>query len=302
MPAGENCQGCRNPAAFFISVDRASFTGKIRLSLLEKGADAFAIILAVVCLAPQFLYLLESCGIHGAGIAHDVELFLDHGDAQGGVGGNAAGHAISESFQFIRIHQVVEDAEVLGPAGVDGFSRKEHLLGDVQFHHVQEVHHAGGIVWHADAGRGDGKAGVGAAHEDVAHKGQVATSSPHPAVDHGDDRCGKLLYAPHDGLERMMVAEGFAAGGRQLRYVEAGTPDRRTGVGTQNNYPHPGITQAVEGIHESSHQRIAQGVALFIVVKDDDAGKVSDLGFYEFHAVKFLIKIRKFTAAGTIIH
>ena len=186
-----------------------------------------------------------------AAALHHV-LRIAHG--QWRIGGDAIGQRERLGQQRLGRHDPVDEAEGVGPLGVDG------VTGHGQF----ERHRHGQPLGHADQsarpgdeptlGLGDAEGGVVGGHHQVAREHDLEAAGQRRAVDGRDDRLGEVALGqaaeaaagPHD-VAALTAAEGLEVHAGAERLVAAAGDDDHPAVGVLGQLVHDGGHRLAHG-------------------------------------------------------
>src|SRR3954464_12760181 len=191
-------------------------------ALFLEGANALAIILAVVHHTPQPLNPLETLWRHRMRSSQDPQLLLHDRNAQWSIRRDLVRQMHRKRLQIRSGYDVVDHSVSLSPRRIDWLGRKGHLLGHAQARGVQKREHPTHIVRHAEfSGRDRERGGLGG-HDQIAGKDGLGSPAPDATLDHGKNRPGVVLDLAHELAERVIPAERIATALGQLVDIVTG--------------------------------------------------------------------------------
>ena len=154
---------------------------------------------------------------------------------------------LQDSVELLGLRDAVDESYVQGIVCRDGLGQEEHLAGFVDAQLVDEVHDAGSVVGDTYFSRCDGEGGLVGADDHVAREAEVAGTTPHTAVDTGDDGDGRLLDTAQELLHGDVVGQGVFAVLRELADIVAGAPDAFTALGLDDDADALQVVAVVDG-------------------------------------------------------
>jgi hypothetical protein len=180
---------------------------------------------------------------------HGAELFLDDGNAERCVVQHVSDQFVDLGLQVGLLNHVVDDTEHLGTRGADRLRGEGHLAHDHAARRVHEIQQPGGVVRHAELGRGHGEGRIALGDHHVAGEGDLARPTPHTTLDHRDHRCRKGLDLAHHHAQWIVPAKRVTPRQRQLLDVMPGRPDLDPVHGAQHQCTRLALAEPGHGLH-----------------------------------------------------
>src|SRR5437588_1565031 len=211
-----------------------------RFPFLEERAHAFPEVLAQIAGHDQVSALF---GVEPARLQDPAHAFFDRADRQRRVGGDLLGQGLRPRQQpLLRIHDLVQEPDLLRLLRLDQPGREEHLLGAGRAHQLHEQVQGGHREAVAEGARdGNAEPGAGRADPEVAGAGDGEPAACAGAADGGDGGDADTTEGADLALHPLLVLD------RILLRLEA-LELRDVGPGDEGLVPGAGQHHAAQGV------------------------------------------------------